>query len=44
LEQQHSLFLIDPKGRLYARFEPPFSSVSLQQRFIEIRQFFARTE
>jgi cytochrome oxidase Cu insertion factor (SCO1/SenC/PrrC family) len=44
LEQQHSLFLVDPKGRLYARFEPPFTSGLLQQRFIQIRRFFARTE
>lgn len=44
LEQQHSIFLTDPKGRIYARFEPPYSSPLLQQQFIEIRSFYARSE
>ena len=44
LEQQHSLFLTDPKGRLYARFEPPFTSLAIQQTFFELRDFYARSE
>lgn len=44
IEQQHSVFLTDPKGRLYARFEPPFSSLSIQQQFFALRDFYARSE
>lgn len=44
LEQQHSLFLTDPRGRLYARFEPPFSSPWLQEQFLALREFHARSE
>ncbi len=44
LEQQHSLFLTDPKGRLYARFEPPFTSLAIQQTFFQLRDFYARSE
>lgn len=44
IEQQHDIYLIDPKGRVYARFEPPFTSQLLQQRFFAIRDFYARTE
>lgn len=44
LEQQHDIYLLDPKGRVYARFEPPFTSMLLQQRFFAIRSFYARTE
>jgi cytochrome oxidase Cu insertion factor (SCO1/SenC/PrrC family) len=44
LEQQHSIFLVDPKGRVYARFEPPFSSPLIQQQFLALRDFYARSE
>lgn len=44
IEQQHSLFLTDPKGRLYARFEPPYNSLSIQQQFFALRDFYARSE
>lgn len=44
LEQQHSIFLTDPKGRVYARFEPPFTSLDIQQSFFSLRAFYARTE
>lgn len=44
LEQQHSIFLTDPKGQVYARFEPPFTSLQLQQTFFQLRDFYARTE
>jgi hypothetical protein len=44
LEQQHSIFLTDPKGRAYARFEPPYTSLQIQAEFIRLRDFYARTE
>lgn len=44
LEQQHSIFLVDPKARVYARFEPPFSSPLIQQQFLAARDFYARSE
>ncbi len=44
IEQKHHLFLVDPKGRLYADFRPPYSDRLLTQRFILLRQFYARTE
>jgi hypothetical protein len=44
LEQQHSIFLTDPKGRVYARFEPPYTSLNIQDDFIQLRDFYARTE
>lgn len=44
LEQQHTIFLIDPKGRVYARFEPPFTSRAIQEGFFSLRAFYARTE
>lgn len=44
LEQQHSIFLADPKGRVYARFEPPFTSLQIQGAFFQLREFYARTE
>lgn len=43
-EQQHDIYLIDPKGRLYAKFQPPFNSLQLQQLFFAIRAYYARTE
>ena len=44
LEQTHAIFLIDPQGRYYARFEPPFTSYGIQAVFLAIRSFYARTE
>jgi len=44
LEQQHDIFLVDPKGRVYARFELPFTSLTLQQHFFALRDFYARSE
>lgn len=44
LEQQHSVFLTDPKGRVYARFDPPYTSLQIQAEFIRLRDFYARTE
>ncbi|PHS30699.1 MAG: photosynthetic protein synthase I [Methylophaga sp.] len=42
IEQEHHLFVVDPKGRIYATFRPPFSSVSSQ--FFALRRFYAKTE
>lgn len=44
IEQQHDIFLVDPKGRIYARFVPPFTSLTIQQQFIALRDFYARSE
>jgi hypothetical protein len=44
LEQQHHIYLLDPKGRVYAVFKPPFDSVMIQQIFLAIRTFYARNE
>jgi hypothetical protein len=44
IEQQHSIFLTDPKGRVYARFEPPYTSLQIQDDFFTLRDFYARTE
>ena len=44
IEQEHHLFLVDPKGRLYATFEPPYNSQSIKQLFFKSRQFYAKSE
>lgn len=44
IEQQHDIFLVDPKGRVYARFKPPFTSFTIQQQFFALRGFYARSE
>jgi cytochrome oxidase Cu insertion factor (SCO1/SenC/PrrC family) len=41
-EQEHHLFVVDPKGRIYATFRPPFSDVT--SRFRMLRRFYAKTE
>lgn len=43
-EQEHIIYLIDPKVRIYAAFESPFSVDSIVSTFFEIRHFYARTE
>lgn len=43
-QQQHFIYLVDPKARVYAVFKPPFTSLIIQQRFFELRDFYARTE
>lgn len=42
IEQQHHLFLVDPKGRVYATFRPPYSD--MRSRFLALRSFYAKTE
>jgi len=44
IEQEHHLFLVDPKGRVYARFKPPYSSASIGAKFLKLRHFYAKTE
>jgi len=42
IEQQHHLFVVDPKGRVYATFRPPFKDIV--STFIALRKFYAKTE
>jgi len=44
IEQKHHLFVVDPKGRLYATFKPPFNEELVQAKFLELRYFYARSE
>ena len=44
IEQEHHLFLVDPKGRVYASFRPPSSNTDIQSQFLKLRQFYARSE
>ncbi|MDB2705244.1 SCO family protein [Pseudomonadota bacterium] len=44
IEQEYHLFLVDPKGRLYAIFKPPYNSQSLKQLFFKLRYFYAKSE
>ncbi|NQZ53739.1 MAG: SCO family protein [Piscirickettsiaceae bacterium] len=44
IEQEHHIFLVDPKGRIYATFRPPYSNTSIQSRFLKLRQFYAQSE
>jgi cytochrome oxidase Cu insertion factor (SCO1/SenC/PrrC family) len=42
IEQEHLLFAVDPQGRVYAKFKPPYSD--LQSQFLRARSFYAQTE
>jgi cytochrome oxidase Cu insertion factor (SCO1/SenC/PrrC family) len=42
IEQEHLLFAVDPKGRVYAQFKPPYSE--LQSQFLRARSFYTQTE
>jgi cytochrome oxidase Cu insertion factor (SCO1/SenC/PrrC family) len=42
IEQEHHVFLVDPKGRVYARFKPPYSDV--QAKILKTRFFYNKTE
>jgi len=44
IEQEHHIFLVDPKGRIYARFKPPYSSASISAQFLKLRHFYAKSE
>ena len=44
LEQEHNVFLVDPKGRVYATFRRPYSAESIKKQFLKARRFYAKTE
>lgn len=44
IEQQHHIFLVDPKGRVYATFRPPFTGSYIRKQFLKLRLFYGRTE
>jgi len=44
IEQEHHLFVVDPKGRVYATFRPPYTSRSIQSQFLKLRYFYAQSE
>lgn len=44
IEQEHHVFLVDPKGRVYATFQPPYQASSITALFSKIRLFYAKTE
>ncbi|MAX53754.1 MAG: photosynthetic protein synthase I [Methylophaga sp.] len=44
VEQQHYIYLVDPQGRVYAVFKPPFTSLAIQHVFFRLRDFYARSE
>lgn len=41
---QTYVFLIDPEGRWYAQFKAPFTSSSLQSKYLAYRAAYARSE
>ena len=44
IEQEHDIFLVDPKGRVYAVFKPPLSLDKIESVFVASRRFYAETE
>jgi cytochrome oxidase Cu insertion factor (SCO1/SenC/PrrC family) len=44
IEQEHHLFVVDPKGRVYATFKPPFNRDLIKSEFLKLRFFYARSE
>lgn len=44
IDQQHQLFIVDPKARIYAKFNPPYTLETLQKAFVSMRYFYAQTE
>jgi len=44
IEQEHHLFVVDPKGRVYATFKPPFNKTRIQAEFLKLRYFYAKSE
>jgi cytochrome oxidase Cu insertion factor (SCO1/SenC/PrrC family) len=44
IEQEHHLFVVDPKGRVYATFKPPFNHARIQAEFLKLRYFYAKSE
>ena len=44
IEQEHTLFLVDPKGRIYASFPSSMSSSKIKAEFFKLRAFYAKSE
>lgn len=44
IEQEHHLFVVDPRGRAYATFKPPFNNALIQSTIVKLRYFYARSE
>jgi len=44
IEQEHHVFVVDPKGRVYATFKPPFNHARIQSEFLKLRYFYAKSE
>ena len=44
IEQEHHLFVVDPRGRVYATFKPPFNNALIQLTIVKLRYFYARSE
>lgn len=44
IEQEHHFFVVDPKGRVYATFKPPFNHGLIRAEFLKLRYFYAKTE
>jgi cytochrome oxidase Cu insertion factor (SCO1/SenC/PrrC family) len=44
VEQEHNVFLVDPKGRVYATFTPPFTHKDIPELFLKLRHFYAKSE
>ena len=43
IEQEHHIFVLDPKGRIYATLKPPFS-INIKEDVLNLRDFYARSE
>jgi len=44
IEQEHHIFIVDPKGRVYATFRPPYNATMITALFAKIRLFYAKSE
>ena len=44
IEQEHYLFLVDPKSRVYAVFDDEDTSAQIKDIFTQSRQFYAKSE
>ena len=44
IEQEHHLFLVDPKSRVYAVFDEALSATKINNTFTQLRQFYAKSE
>jgi len=44
IEQEHHLFLVDPKSGVYAVFDDQDTSAEIMDTFTQLRQFYAKSE